>query len=75
MGSYVVRRRRGYLLHAIHVGDGWGTHYAGLAHGGPVEEISLARFTSGHPDCMSKAPPTFDCREVIRLALRGPGRS
>ena len=31
-----------------------------------MEEISLARFTSGHPDCMSKAPPTFDCREVIR---------
>src|ERR1700738_1290689 len=52
LGSHVVTPRRGYQHHGIYVGDGKVVHYAGLAHGlhrGPVEEISLARFTDGHP--------------------------
>ena len=72
LGSHVVTPRRGYVHHGIYVGDGKVVHYAGLAHGlrrGPVEEISLARFTGGHAVCVrSDAPLEFDRWEVIRRA-------
>jgi len=72
LGSHVVTSRCGYQHHGIYVGDGKVVHYAGLAHGlhrGPVEEISLARFTGGHPGWVrSDATPNFDRREVIRRA-------
>jgi hypothetical protein len=72
LGSHLVTPRRGYVHHGIHVGDGKVVHYAGLAHGlrrGPVEEISLARFTNGRPVCVrSDASLEFDRREVIRRA-------
>jgi hypothetical protein len=72
LGSHLVTPRRGYVHHGIYVGDGNVVHYAGLANGlrrGPVEEISLARFTDGHPVCVrSDASLEFDCREVIRRA-------
>ncbi len=72
LGSHVVTSRCGYQHHGIYVGDGKVVHYAGLAHGlhrGPVEEISLARFTDGHPVWVrSDATPNFDRREVIRRA-------
>src|ERR1700674_2610392 len=71
-GSHLVTPRRGYQHHGIYVGDGKVVHYAGLAHGlhrGSVEEISLARFTGGHPGWVrSDATPNFDHREVIRRA-------
>ncbi len=69
-GFWSQNRNRHY--HGIYVGDGRVVHYAGLAHGlhrGPVEEISLARFTGGHPGWVrSDAPPNFDRREVILRA-------
>ena len=72
LGSHVVTPRRGYRHHGIYVGNGKVVHYAGLAHGlhrGPVEEISLARFTGGHPGGVrSDATPNFDRREVIARA-------
>jgi len=72
LGSHVVTPRRGYAHHGIYVGDGKVVHYAGLAHSlrrGPVEEISLARFTGGHAVYVrSDAPAKFDRREVIRRA-------
>ena len=72
LGSHVVTSRCGYQHHGIYVGDGKVVHYAGLAHGlhrGPVEEVSLARFTDGHPGWVrSDATPNFDRREVIRRA-------
>ena len=72
LGSHVVTPRRGYVHHGIYVGDRKVVHYAGFAHGlrrGPVEEISLARFSDGHPVCVrSDAPLEFDRREVIRRA-------
>jgi Lecithin retinol acyltransferase len=72
LGSHLVTPRRAYLHHGIYVGDGKVVHYAGLAHGlgrGPVEEVSLARFTNGHPvRVRSDAPLEFDRGEVIRRA-------
>jgi hypothetical protein len=72
LGSHVVTQRRGYQHHGIYVGDGKVVHYSGLAHGlhrGPVEEISLARFTGGHSGWVrSEATPNFDRREVILRA-------
>jgi hypothetical protein len=72
LGSHLVTPRRGYVHHGIYVGDGKVVHYAGLAHGlrrGPVEEISLARFTNGRPVCVrSDASLEFDHWEVIRRA-------
>jgi hypothetical protein len=73
LGSHVVTPRRGYLHHGIYVGDGKVVHYAGLADSlrpGPVEEISLARFTRGRAVwvVVSNAPSNFDCQEVTRRA-------
>ena len=72
LGSHVVTPRRGYVHHGIYVGDGRVVHYAGLAHGlcrGPVEEISLARFTGGHAIYVrSGARVRFEGRDVIRRA-------
>ena len=71
-GAHVVTPRRGYLHHGIYVGDGNVVHYAGLAHGlqrGPVEEISLVRFSRGRPVWIkSGASTSFEPREVIRRA-------
>ena len=72
LGSHLVTPRRGYLHHGIYVGGGKVVHYAGLAgglHRGPVEEVSLARFTRGRPVWVkSHAPSHFECPEVIRRA-------
>jgi len=72
LGSHVVTARRGYLHHGIYVGGGRVVHYAGLANGlrgGPVEEISLDRFTRGKPAWVRiNAPSNFDAREIIRRA-------
>jgi len=71
-GSHVVTARRGYLHHGIYVGAGKVVHYAGLANGlrgGPVEEITLDRFTRGKPAWVRfNAPSNYDSREVVRRA-------
>lgn len=72
VGSHVVTPRRGYAHHGIYVGEGRVVHYAGLGYGlcrGPVEEISLARFTGGHAVYVrSDARIKFDRWDVIRRA-------
>lgn len=72
LGSHLVTPRRGYLHHGIYVGDRKVVHYAGLAHGlrgGPVEEISLARFARGRRVWIRNcAPSDFDVPEVIGRA-------
>ena len=72
LGSHVITPRRGYLHHGIYVGAGTVVHYAGLANGlrrGPVEEVSLTRFTAGRPAWIRfDAQARFDCREVIQRA-------
>ena len=72
LGSHVITPRRGYLHHGIYVGAGKVVHYAGLANGlrrGPVEEVSLIRFTAGRPVWIRfEARTRFNCGEVIRRA-------
>lgn len=72
LGSHLVTLRSGFLHHGIYVGSGNVVHYAGLAGGlqrGPVEEVSLARFTRGRPVWIrSSAASRFDAQEVIRRA-------
>jgi hypothetical protein len=71
LASHVLTPRRGYLHHGIYVGGGKVVHYSGLGDGlrrGPVEEISLARFTRGRALWVRSKPSDFDCREVIRRA-------
>jgi hypothetical protein len=72
LGSHLVTPRRGYLHHGIYVGARKVVHYSGLAHGlrgGPVEEVSLARFASGQRVWIrSGAPCAFDVAEVIGRA-------
>jgi Lecithin retinol acyltransferase len=72
LASHVITPRRGYLHHGIYVGDGQVVHYAGLAHGlrrEPVEEVSLSRFTRGHPVWVRcSGSSNFDCLEIIRRA-------
>lgn len=69
LGSHLVTPRRGYLHHGIYVGAGKVVHYSGLAHGlrgGPVEEVSLARFAHGQRVRVRSGPPcAFDAGEVI----------
>ena len=51
LGSHLVTPRRCFAHHGTYVGGGKVVHYGGLGHRllrGPVEEISLARFTCGH---------------------------
>jgi hypothetical protein len=51
-GTHLVTSRLGYLHHGIYVGRGMVVHYAGLCqllHSGPVEEVTLSRFSMGRP--------------------------
>jgi len=80
LGSHVVTPRPGYLHHGIYVGAGRVVHYSGLAYGlrkGPVEEISLARFTDGRSIWVRSggAPSHFDRGEVVRRARSRVGEN
>ena len=72
LGAHLVTPRRGYLHHGIYVGDGNVVHYAGLAgglHRGPVEEVSLARFTRGRPVWVKPhSPSRFGGEAVVQRA-------
>jgi hypothetical protein len=72
IGAHIVTRRQGYTHHGIYAGVGRVVHYAGLSRGlrrGPVEEISLSRFAAGHRvSVVSRTPPKFEAREVVRRA-------
>jgi hypothetical protein len=80
LGSHVATPRRGYLHHGIYVGAGRVVHYSGLAYGlrrGPVEEISLARFTDGRSIRVraDAEPSNFDRCEVVRRARSRVGEN
>lgn len=50
LGAHLVSSRGGYTHHGIYVGNGKVVHYSGLADGltsGPVEEVTLQKFSSG----------------------------
>ena len=49
-GMHLVTSRLGYVHHGVYVGRGMVVHYAGLCqllHSGPVEEVTLSRFSMG----------------------------
>ncbi|RPH49716.1 MAG: NC domain protein [Lysobacterales bacterium] len=61
----------GFAHPGIYVGCGRVVHYGAFVHGvhrGPVEEVSLARFTHGHTLWVRPGAVRFDCEEVIRRA-------
>jgi hypothetical protein len=80
LGSHVATPRCGFLHHGIYVGSGRVVHYSGLAYGlrrGPVEEISLARFTDGRSILARSgaAASHFDRCEVVRRARSRVGEN
>lgn len=59
LGAHLVTERRGYAHHGIYIGEGKVVHYAGFAgalHWGPVEEITIEAFASGHPVTVKATP-------------------
>ena len=71
LGSHLVTPRLGFAHHGIYVGCGRVVHYGAFVHGlhgGPVEEVSLARFTHGHTLWVRPGAVRFDGEEVIRRA-------
>jgi hypothetical protein len=79
LGTHLVTPRRGFTHHGIYVGGGRVVHYGALAHyvhRGPVEEVSLSRFTHGHPVWVRSGESSrFDCEEVIRRARSRVGEN
>lgn len=51
LGAHLITLRRGYSHHGVYVGRGRVVHYAGLSgfwQCGPVEEVLLSQFATGH---------------------------
>jgi hypothetical protein len=72
LGAHMVTPRRGYAHHGIYVGGGRVVQYGGLSWGlrrGPVEEVSLSKFSQGRPVRVRAARSRgFDQEEVVRRA-------
>jgi hypothetical protein len=72
LGSHVVTSRRFYLHHGIYVGGGFFIHYAGFTRGlhrGPVEEVSIERFSGGRSVWVRfDGPPNVDRLDVVQRA-------
>jgi len=72
LGAHLVTQRRGYEHHGVYVGDGKVVHYAGFAgsaHRGPVEEVTLASFAAGHAVALRPHPcPRYASDDAVRRA-------
>jgi hypothetical protein len=72
LGAHLVTPRLGFTHHGIYVGGGKVVHYGVLVfalHGGPVEEVSLARFSQKHAVWIRfDLAVAFAPEEVIRRA-------
>ena len=72
LGAHLVTSSRGYTHHGIYVGRGMVVHYAGLSrrlHSGPVEEVTLPRFSLGRPIGISRdREATYSPQEIVRRA-------
>jgi hypothetical protein len=71
-GVHLVSSRLGYVHHGIYVGRGMVVHYAGLCqllHPGPVEEVTLSRFSMGRSvRIVEHSESKFSPREVVLRA-------
>lgn len=72
LGAHLVTPRRGYTHHGIYVGGNRVVQYGGLSWGlrrGPVEEVSLARFSQGRAVWIrAMSQQWFEPQEVVRRA-------
>lgn len=72
LGAHLVSPRGFYLHHGVYVGGDRVIHYAGLSQGlrrGPVEEVSLERFSLGRGIRVRHAMSAhFDREQVITRA-------
>ncbi|MCW5632747.1 MAG: lecithin retinol acyltransferase family protein [Rubrivivax sp.] len=71
-GTHLVSPRRGYQHHGLYAGEGRVIHYAGFGRAfrrGPVEEVSLARFTRGRGvHVQPHATPAFAGESAVARA-------
>ena len=72
LGAHLTTSRRGYTHHGVYVGDGRVVHYSGLSDSwqcGPVEEVSVARFSAGREVRIVVHPTSlFSQEEIVRRA-------
>jgi Lecithin retinol acyltransferase len=72
LGAHLATSRRGYTHHGMYVGRGRVVHYSGLSgfwQCGPVEEVSLARFTARHPvRIVDHDRPMYSAVEIVGRA-------
>src|SRR5215469_7691183 len=71
-GTHLATSRCGYVHHGIYVGGGMVVHYAGLSgflHPGPVEEVTMSRFSKGRPVRIIEYSETrYPPQEIVRRA-------
>jgi len=68
VGAHLVSPRFGFFHHGIYLGDGRVMHsgaVSGVLPRGPVEEVSLCRFSRGHPVVVKGEEPAKFTAEVI----------
>ena len=72
LGAHLTTSRRGYTHHGVYVGGGWVVHYSGFSafwQCGPVEEITLSRFTAGRAvRVVHHSRSVFSPEEIVRRA-------
>ena len=72
LGAHLTTSRRGYTHHGVYVGDGRVVHYSGLSGAwqcGPVEEVSLDRFSAGRAMRIVAHPMSlYAPEEIVRRA-------
>jgi hypothetical protein len=72
LGAHLVTPRCGYTHHGIYVGANSVVQYGGLSWGlrrGPVEEVSLSRFSQGRPVWIrGEGLQWFEPQEIVRRA-------
>jgi Lecithin retinol acyltransferase len=72
LGAHLTTSRRGYTHHGVYVGGGRVVHYSGFSGSwqcGPVEEVSLARFSAGREMRIVVHPASaFSQEEIVRRA-------
>jgi hypothetical protein len=72
LGAHLTTSRRGYTHHGVYVGGGRVVHYSGFSafwQCGPVEEVSLSRFSAGREARIIHHPRSvFSPEEIVRRA-------
>jgi Lecithin retinol acyltransferase len=72
LGAHLTTLRRGYTHHGVYVGGGRVVHYSGFSgfwQCGPVEEVSLSRFSAGRELRIVDHPKSvFSPEEIVRRA-------